>query len=313
MARAAVPPDQEPGVPSGTLVFFFREALRRMWVSRRTSFVAIAMIAVSLFTLGGFLIVSENLSRAMQRWQGRSRVNVYLDVHATPEQVRSVNAFLAAQPGLEKRRFVTKEEALARFRNHFTGLSDVVAHLEENPFPPSFEIDVDPRASRSKEFFDRMSQLRRMPGVDQVQFDWEWVDQLEKIVNLVNLAGFAAGGILGIAAAFTIANVIRLTMMLYREEIEIMRLVGATERIIRGPFFIEGLLHGTIGGIVAVAVLYGAFELTRRTLLPSSTLVWGFLFTGFLPAQKIALLIFGGTLAGLMGSWLSVREPSPSA
>lgn len=79
--------------------------------------------------------------------------------------------------------------------------------------------------------------------------------------------------------AFTIANVIRLTMILYREEIEIMRLVGATERIIRGPFFIEGLLHGTIGGIIAVALLFVLFEATRRTLVPSSTLLWGFLFS----------------------------------
>ncbi|MDQ3283499.1 MAG: FtsX-like permease family protein, partial [Acidobacteriota bacterium] len=141
-----------------------------------------------------------------------------------------------------------------------------------------------------------------------VQYDWEWIARLKRVVNVINIAGLVAGGVLAIAAAFTIANVIRLTMMLYREEIEIMRLVGATERIIRGPFLIEGFLQGTIGGIVAVALLYAIYEIARRSLAPSASILWGFLFTGFLPWQKIAALIAGGMLAGWFGSWLSVRE-----
>ncbi|MEO8036463.1 MAG: FtsX-like permease family protein, partial [Acidobacteriota bacterium] len=93
-----------------------------------------------------------------------------------------------------------------------------------------------------------------------------------------------------------------------REEIEIMRLVGATERISRGPFLIEGVLQGTIGGLVAVGVLYGGFELMRRAIGPSSSLLWGFLFSTFLPWQKTVALVLGGTVAGWFGSWLSVRE-----
>ncbi|HEY8713168.1 MAG TPA: FtsX-like permease family protein, partial [Thermoanaerobaculia bacterium] len=121
-------------------------------------------------------------------------------------------------------------------------------------------------------------------------------------------AGVIAGGILAIAAAFTIANVIRLTMMLYREEIDIMRLVGATERIIRGPFVFEGILQGLAGGAVAVVILYAVFHAARHALAPASSLLWGFLFTTFLPWQKIVALILGGTFAGWFGSWLSVRE-----
>ena len=91
---------------------------------------------------------------------------------------------------------------------------------------------------------------------------------LRRVVNVINIAGLVAGGILAIAAAFTIANVIRLTMMLYREEIEIMRLVGATERIIRGPFLIEGFLQGTIGGLLAVVLLFASYETARRRVSP---------------------------------------------
>jgi cell division transport system permease protein len=307
VAREFIPIRGEPEVPSNTFAYFFREALRRIWVTKRTSFVAVAMIAMSLFILGAFLLVAENLGRAVAQWRGKSRVDVFFAADAAPEQIRAADAFLAGHPDLRARRFVTKEQALAQFKRDFANLKDVVDQLDGNPFPPSFQIDVPRDAVKARAFEREMAELRGLAGVEQVQYDWEWVTRLQRLVDVVNLVGLIAGGILALAAAFTIANVIRLTMMTYREEIEIMRLVGATERIIRGPFIIEGIVQGTIGGAIAVGLLYGLFELARRMLAPSSSLLWGFLFAAFLPWQKIAALIAGGTLAGWIGSWLSVR------
>jgi len=295
-------------IPRSTVGYFFREAVRRIWVSKRTSFVAVAMIAISLLILGSFLLLSENLGRAVTKWQGSSRVTVYLDADATPAQVHDVDVFLATHRNFGGRRFVTKEEALARFKSYFTNLSEVVGELDENPFPASFECNVTPRVAQSSAFAREVGELRGIAGVDQVQLDWDWVRRLRRLVDVINVTGFVAGGILAIAAAFTIANVIRLTMMLYREEIEIMRLVGATERIIRGPFLIEGLLQGTIGALVAIGLLFAGYETARRLIPPASSLLWGFLFAGFLPWQKILGLVAGGMLAGWLGSWISVRE-----
>jgi cell division transport system permease protein len=309
MPRDFIPGQREPDVvASSTLGYFVREAVRRLFKSKRTSFVAVAMIAMSLMILGSFLLVAENLERTVERWEGRSRVTIYFEPDATPQQVSAVGGFLAGHPELARRHFVTKAEALTRFRAYFSSLSEVVGQLDENPFPASFECDVAPAATQSTAFAQAMTAVRSMSGVEQVQFDWDWIRQLKRLVSLINLAGLAAGGILAIAAAFTIANVIRLTMMLYREEVEIMRLVGATERIIRGPFLVEGILQGTLGGLLAVTLLWLAFELARHLLAPSSAILWGFLFAGFLPWQKTAALIAGGTLAGWFGSWLSVRE-----
>src|SRR5438093_8531102 len=232
----------EPEVPSNTTTYFFREAVRRIWTSKRTSFVAISMIAMSLLILGTFMLVAENLQQAVLRWQGTSRVNVYFDAEATPEQIRIVEQYLNTHGDLRKHRFISREQALARFRSYFANISELVAQLEENPFPPSFEVDVTPATIQSRAFEREMSQLRGVPGVEQVQFDWEWLARLRRLVDIINIAGVIAGGILAVAAAFTIANVIRLTMMTYREEINIMRLVGATERIIRGAFLFEGIL-----------------------------------------------------------------------
>jgi cell division transport system permease protein len=299
---------REPDVPSNTFSYFVREAVRRIWVSKRTSFVAVAMIAISLLIVGVFLLVAENLGRAAEEWQGKSRVIVYLESDATAQQVDAVGRWLAGKPELARRRMVSREEAMARFKTWFSNLSEVVGQLDENPFPPSFEIDVEPRLAQSPVFHQDIIALRGMSGVDQVQYDWEWIERLRRVVSVINIAGLVAGGILAIAAAFTIANVIRLTMMLYREEIEIMRLVGATERIIRGPFLIEGFLQGTLGGLLAIVLLFVAYEAARHALSTSSSILWGFLFTGFLPWEKVAALIAGGMFAGWFGSWLSVRE-----
>jgi len=295
-------------VPSNTLAYFFREAFRRIWVSKRSSFVAVAMIAISLLIVGIFLLLSENLGRAVTIAQGRSRVEIYLVADASPAQIAAVDRYLAAHRDFVRRRFVSREEALRRFASYFTNLDPVVKQLEGNPFPPSFECDIAPSIVQSAPFGREVKELRATSGVDDVQFDWEWVRRLKRIVNVINIVGLVAGGILALAAAFTIANVIRLTMMLYREEIEIMRLVGATERIIRGPFLMEGLLQGIFGSILALLLLFTAFLLARRLLPPANALVWSFLFNGFLPWQKIVALIAGGMLAGWFGSWLSVRE-----
>jgi cell division transport system permease protein len=308
MARDFLPAHVERQIPSNTFAYFFREALRRIWVSKRTSFVAVGMIAISLLIVGAFLLLSENLGRAVTQAQGKSRVNIYLNNDATPAQIAAVDAYLATHGDLAHRRFVSRDEARRRFSSYFSNLGEIVGQLDTNPFPPSFECDVAPQLVQSASFAREVAELRRIAGVEDVQFDWEWVRRLKRLVNILNLVGLVAGGILALAAAFTIANVIRLTMMLYREEIEIMRLVGATERIIRGPFLVEGVLQGIIGSTAAVLLLFAAFAVTRNLLAPANSLVWSFLFHGFLPWKKIAALVLGGMIAGYFGSWLSVHE-----
>ncbi len=308
MARDFIPGQREPDlVASSTAGYFFREALRRIWKSKRTSFVAVAMIAISLLVVGAFLLVAENLQRGVERWQGHSRVTIYFETEATPAQIAAVDAFLAGHPELSHRRFVSRQEALARFRSYFTNLSDVVGQLDENPFPSSYECDVAQQTVQASSFHGFIGVLRGMSGVEQVQYDYDWILQLQRLVSLINVAGLIAGGILAMAAAFTIANVIRLTMMLYREEIDIMRLVGATERIIRGPFLVEGILQGTLGGILAIGLLFASFYAARHFLAPSASLLWGFLFVGFPPWRKLAAHVGRGVVSGLIRSSRSVR------
>jgi cell division transport system permease protein len=306
----ALPPrDTEPSIASrSTLGYFIREALRRIWLSKRTSFAAISMIAIALLILGGFLLLATNLDAAIGRWQERSKLTVYLTPDVSAEDLAALEAELDGYAPFERREMVSREEALVRFKQAFGELSGVVDELDENPFPASIEIEVPSSAIESVDFNRRVDRLRGLGGVDDLQFDWEWIARLRRLVDAMNLIGWIAGGVLAIAATFMIANVIRLTMILYREEIDIMRLVGATERIIRGPFLVEGIIQGLFGGGIAVGILWLAFTFAKQALDPSGALLWSFLFSTFLPWRSVALLIAAGVIAGLFGSWISVRE-----
>lgn len=295
--------------PLGVLGYFVHEALRRLWVYKRTSMVAVGMIAIALLTLGTFLLVSENLNHAVDRWQGQSQLTLFMERDATPAQIDAVRKFLAAEPSLSQFTYVSRETAYTKFRTHFTQLAPVLDDLDQNPFPPSFEVQLKKVNVNSAPFVILLGRLRAVEAVDDVQLDWQWVSRLRRIAGVLSLVGLVAGGILAVAAAFTISNVIRLTMFLYREEIDIMRLVGATEATIRGPFLLEGIFQGLCGGVLAVALLFGLFQSVHTlTAGPASALLWEFLFSEFLPWPTILALVAGGIAAGLFGSWISVRE-----
>lgn len=129
--------DSEPSIASrSTLGYFFREALRRIWLSKRTSFAAVSMIAIALFILGSFLLLATNLDAAIGRWQERSKLTVYLVPQAAPETLAALEAELDLYPPFRRRETVSREEALVRFQQAFGELSGVVDELDENPFPP---------------------------------------------------------------------------------------------------------------------------------------------------------------------------------
>lgn len=306
--KIVIPGRLEAHDPESPLVFFTREALRRVWRARRTSSVAVAMITIALFILGVFLLVAENLRRSVEAWEGTAKISVYLKTDATEEAIAQVDDELSSSPMFAKRTYITREKALERFRAHFASLTGVVDQIDENPFPPSFEIDVSDATINDPRFDDRISLLRALPAVDDVQFDWQWIAKVKGIVSILTMIGLVAGGILAVAAAFTTANVIRLSMILYREEISIMRLVGASERMIRGPFLLQGFLQGTIGALLAIGLLFGAFVGGRAAVESTPSILWDFVFVTFLPWTKLVYVLAGGMLAGLLGSWLSLAE-----
>jgi cell division transport system permease protein len=188
----------------------------------------------------------------------------------------------------------------------FPSVADLVQGWGEEPLPASYEVAIDREQVEPRAFAAWEQRLRASATVAMVDDDRDWVRQLERALQVIGAAGAALVAILMIAAVFTIASVIRLTAYLYRDEIGVMRLVGATELFIRGPFYVEGLLQGLIGGGLAVGGLY----LAHLLVAPPDASSWlaGALTASFLaPFHQAVLVLLGGT-AGLAGAIASLRR-----
>ncbi|HEY7213676.1 MAG TPA: permease-like cell division protein FtsX [Thermoanaerobaculia bacterium] len=287
------------------LRYFFREAAVNLLRGWKVSLLAVLTIAVSLFIGGAFLLVSGNLAASVERWRGEMRVVVYLRPDTSEADLRRLAAEAARAPGVVSVEPVTAADARRRFQEISPGVAELMAGWQEEPLPASLEIGLETRTPAGRAAW--LDGWRRRPEVTLVDDDREWLGQLETAVAVVRAVGLALVGGLLAAAIFTIASVIRLTAYLHHEEIGIMRLVGATEFFIRGPFYAEGLLQGLLGGLLASGALFAVYQAlhARRSSLFASILA-----LDFLSPKQIAVLVLLGAAAGLFGAVASLRRES---
>jgi cell division transport system permease protein len=182
----------------------------------------------------------------------------------------------------------------------FSDLADTARSLEENPFPASYDVRLTSTATA--EAIDGLAdKLRESAGVADVRYDREWLDRLLSAVDVIRGVGLVLGTILTIAAALTVANVVRLALYARRDEIEIMQLIGAPQAYIRGPFIMEGVLQGGIGALLALGLLAATFLATNaRYLAPLATAI-NLSSIRFLSPGLSLMLLAGGMLVGCLG------------
>lgn len=289
------------------IAYFAREAAVNLVRSWKVSLLAIMTIAVSLFLAGIFFLVGGNLQQVVEGWYGESKIVIYLDEAADPAAVSALEEQIAAAPWTVQVDSVTAEAAEERFRESFPSLGDLLEGWSEDPLPASLEVGLDWENLGSRAALDLwLQELRADSSVTMVDDDRDWLAQIRAVSLIIEAAGWVLGSILLLTAIFTIASVIRLTAYLYRDEIAVMRLVGATEFFIRGPFYVEGFFQGLAGGALAVISLLGIHTLILRRE-PENVLT-SFLVSDFLrPGQLVALVALGG-LAGLLGAVASLRK-----
>ncbi len=288
------------------LRYFLAEATVSLWRSWKVSSLAILTIAMSIFIGGTFLLLSGNLNRVVEDWRQEAKIIVYLRSPATSEAIERLTSLSTRTEWVTSVKQVTGSEASQRFRETFPSVQDLLESWEDEPLPASLELGFEPSLAVEPDFSSWLSGLREDPAVIMVDEDRDWLRQLDAFIGILRGVGIAVGAALLAAAVITIGSVIRLTAYLYRDEIAVMRLVGATELYVRGPFFFEGLIQGLLGGLIAVLALFLAFlGLNPRgsTILLGTALV-----DRFLPWQAILILLALATLAGCVGAVLSLRR-----
>ncbi len=288
------------------LGYFLKKALENLRANPFLSLVTLSTIAISMMILGLFALIYFNVQQFMQQWGDELQVTAYLEETISPEQADELRSRVANWPVVEKVIYISKERALVRFRSQLREYAGILDGLRSNPLPASLELQLRPQVSRNGAIEELSSRLERQAGVAEVQYGKRWMAKLRIFLDVFKLVGITVGGLLLLATIFVVSNTIKLTFYSRREELEIMRLVGATNFFIKAPFLIEGVLHGLCGTLLATGSLLLLMGLVFSHLhLPLQlALVPGSQTTVKLIAGFLGL----GLLLGGLGSAVSLRR-----
>jgi cell division transport system permease protein len=277
-----------------------REALLSFRRAPLLSALSVTTIAFSLFTVGLFGLVAVNLREALRGLEERVEIVAFV-LRGTPSETIAVaSQDITAFPEVQDVNYVSEEEALRRARTELVEFRDAYRDLQVNPLPASLEVRMK-EGYRDAATVERVAQrLKGFGFIEDVRYGREWVQKLDYLRNITGLVGLVIGLAFAAVAVVIIGVTIRLTILQRAREISIMRLVGATNWFIRGPFLLEGALKGLLGGLLSLALCYAGYILFRDK---SGGTLSGLVFFG--PEHMILIIIFG-VLLGLCGSLVSV-------
>ncbi|MEO7663805.1 MAG: permease-like cell division protein FtsX [Candidatus Limnocylindrales bacterium] len=287
----------------GFLAFSISRAWQGFWRNAAMSLAATATMTLMLMLLAGFFIVQNGLLAGLAFVE--QKVEVVADIRdtASDADIGALQARIAALPEVRDVVFVSKADALRRFRDSRSaqGEEDLTRYLDANPLHASLEVKL----RNATDFGTVMDSLRADPAVERVKNITDLVNRVITVTEFLRTAGIAILGLIGAIVLFIIINTIRLAVVGRAEEIEVMRLVGASDAFIRWPFVFEGALVGllgaalTLGAIAALSQPLGAFMFDFFRVLP--------LRIGTI-AREVTLLVLGSGIGlGVLGAWVSVR------
>jgi len=287
-----------------TLGYFLREAITGIRRNGFMSFASASTVFVSLVVLSLLLVVAANIRHLAGYVESQVAVVAFLSPDASREEGRALERRIAAMDGVAETRFVTKEEALRDLKALLDDRADLLEGVEkENPLRDAIEVRLaDPRYGEQV-----VTALRQGPGVEDVKFRRDLADRIRRIGDAIRLGSAVLVGLLAVATLFLISNTIRLTVYARRREIQIMKLVGATDWFIRWPLIIEGVLLGLVGAGAAAALAWWGYD---RLMLEVTEAIP---FVPLVPKEPLLgevaqALLVGGTLLGALGSSMSVRR-----
>ncbi len=285
---------------------FFKRAINDIKENRFLTAITVVTIALSILIASAFALFFVNAGDLLTQWQKGIRMMVYLKPN-TSEAARLDTKFrLQSIAGVQNAIYISKEEAMDRLKGQMPHHSALLENLKENPLPDAFEVTLQAAARNSDELQFLSERIQNLTAVEEVEYGQQWIQRFTNIINLFSIAGYGIGALFFMATVFIVANTIRLVLYSRRDEIEIMRLVGATDRFIKIPFYLEGMIQGGLGTLIGLAVLYvGYFSLSSH-FQPS--LASGLLTLRFFPATICLLIVVSGTLVGWLGCWISLKQ-----
>ncbi|MDD4775560.1 MAG: permease-like cell division protein FtsX [Syntrophomonas sp.] len=284
--------------------YFFKEALISLSRNRVLSLATITTMAVCILFLGVAVLLTVNAGNFMNQLESDIQIIAYLDDSLTKPQLGEVEANIKATAGVQEVTFVSKDEALQRLQSKFSEEDyDLQQTLGKNPLPNSYEV----KAVNPQEVAQVAQLIGEIPGVYKVNYGQGVVEKLFQVTKWVRILSMVFMIILALGAIFLIATTIRLAIFARRKEIYLMKLIGATDWFVRWPFFIEGILMGVAGALVAIGLLAGGYT---SLINNAQTALF---FVPLVSQQSFLLQVYlslaaAGVLLGTVGTYISLNR-----
>jgi len=291
--------------------FLLGEALRDLRRAGRVAVSAILLISLSLAALGAFWLLSSNLGQAVDQFRERVKIIVYLKREPPPNESNALVERVRRMPGVAAVRYVGKIEALGTLKQVLGKDAAVADSLPQNPLPASLEITPTAEGATLDGARSLVTRLAALPETDEVGGGLDWMDRFAQGQRLLWLFGLAVGAVLAGAAILTVATATALVLHARRDEMEIMRLVGAPEHVVQLPLLMQGMMQGLIGAVLAIWVLIGCYAILGPRVEPLVTETLGITRLTFLRPLNVVSLMIAGTLLGGLGGWMARGRTEP--
>jgi cell division transport system permease protein len=288
------------------LVHWLAQTLRSIRSHLLIQLAATGAVAVGLLLVGLAVLGAHNVERLTRHWGSGIQVIAYMKPEVSRASVEAMARVLRARPEVLSVREVSSAAAYQRLEESLGGRKQLLAGVERDVLPASLEISLN----RGDEALARpiLALLSASPPVEEVDHLGAWVSRLDSLAALLRLGALGLALLVGCACLYIVATTIRLGVFARREEIEILKLVGATDRYVRAPYLIEGAVQGLSGSLVGVGALFVLFRVTAPRVEGLMASVMSHLQLAFLSPMQLALGISAGTLLGFLGSRLALRR-----
>jgi cell division transport system permease protein len=283
-------------------LYYFKNAFINMMNNRLIHLISMGTITISMLLLGSFMLLSINLDNWIKEWGGTLSMSVYLKDGIDEKVMGEIEKQLLNIKGAKTKGFISKDQAMMQLKESLGGQAGLLSGLKNNPLPSSFELIFEDTDNYRIDPDNIKASLEKMEGVDEVQYSKQWVERFKGLIFVFRVASLIIGGLLCVAVLFIITNTIKLTLYSRRDEIEIYKLVGATDWFVKIPFLIEGAIQGIISGLIAYLVLLLVYLfLSTKTIQILDLPVIDIIFLTNKNAVSIILLsLFLGLMGGLI-------------
>lgn len=287
------------------LPYLLVRTLQNMWRNLFPNVATIGVITISVLIFSTFSLLAFNLSSFLDRWEDKIEVIAYLKVKTPASEVEALLDRIRPMGGVESVTYVSSSEAMAFMEAQLGGQKNLLEGIQPTVLPPSLEIQLKKLYRNSAKIGEVVAQLRPFPEIEEIQYGQEWVAMFSSLTHILRLTQLILGGLLLVAMVFIISNTLQLAISSRREEIEIMRLVGASPSFIRVPFYIEGMIQGLLGAGTALLFLYFIQQIVLYNLPPAINSWFAKVPIHFFPLETLVGIILGGMGLGFLGSFMA--------